>query len=184
MSEVKTHKPVKYFYAITYHPLFTTVENIVSALKTEVDTIDNRSELFDFDAFTNYYQKEMGKGLKKFFVSFKTLRHIERLPDFKIQSNRLEQNYIQNGNRQVNLDPGYITEAKMALASTKDYQHRLYLKDNIFGDVHYYYREGSYRFNNWTYPDYQSPNTLAFFNDLRKFYRKQLKRIDMEKICC
>ena len=35
--------------------------------------------------------------------------------------------------RPVNLDPGYIEQAKVILASTKNFYHRIYLGGGIFG---------------------------------------------------
>jgi hypothetical protein len=44
--------------------------------------------------------------------------------------------------RPLNLDPGYLTEAKLVLATTKDRNHRLYLDRGIFAEVTLCYQRG------------------------------------------
>ncbi|MEI8217519.1 MAG: DUF4416 family protein, partial [Elusimicrobiota bacterium] len=68
----------------------------------------------------------------------------------------------------MNIDPGYVTPAKVVLASTKDYSHRIYLSDGIYAEVTMMFQKGSYVFLPWTYSDYQSKAALQFFNRIRK----------------
>lgn len=37
--------------------------------------------------------------------------------------------------RKVNLDPGYLEPSKLVLASTKNFSHRIYLNQGIYGEV-------------------------------------------------
>jgi hypothetical protein len=59
MGKIKPYPPVKYFAAITFTAgnylvdLYGALENLFSA-------IDHKSEIFDFDQFTSYYQSENG----------------------------------------------------------------------------------------------------------------------------
>jgi hypothetical protein len=174
MGKIKPYPPVKYFAAITFTAgnylvdLYGALENLFSA-------IDHKSEIFDFDQFTSYYQSEMGKSLQKQIISFKTLLPAEQLPALKIATNSIEENFLLNGKRTINVDPGYLTAARMVLATTKDYDHRIYLGMGIFGDLHYRFRSGHFRFNEWTYPDYQQENILHYFEELRILYMEQLK---------
>jgi hypothetical protein len=62
-----------------------------------------------------------------------------RLAEIKRLTNEWEAEYaaleIHPEPRPLNLDPGYITAAKLVLASTKDQGHRIYLRDGIFAEV-------------------------------------------------
>ena len=53
------------------------------------------------------------------------------LVEIKLETNRWEEEYAARGRapepRPLNLDPGYLTPAKLVLASTKDFAHRIYL---------------------------------------------------------
>ena len=53
----------------------------------------------------------------------------------KLLTNQWEQEYAQlhagPEPRPLNLDPGYLTEAKLILASTKDRDHRIYLDGHL-----------------------------------------------------
>jgi hypothetical protein len=75
--------------------------------------------------------------------------------------------------RPLNLDPGYLTLAKLVLASTKDHAHRIYLADGIFAEVTLAFRRGAWQPHDWTYPDYCRADFHAFFMQCRE----QLKSI-------
>jgi hypothetical protein len=77
--------------------------------------------------------------------------------------------------RPVNLDPGYVENAKVVLASTKNFYHRIYLGRGIFAEVTMHFRNNTFQFFPWTYPDYQSREYQEFFLRVRHIYRSQLK---------
>src|SRR6185295_14573348 len=93
-----------------------------------------QSELFDHRE-TNYYEATMGQDLKKTFFAFERLVDPAGLVGWKEQSNQWEIDYQQLGRhpeqRPLNLDPGYLTEAKLILATAKDRDHRIYLDRGI-----------------------------------------------------
>ncbi|MEJ2051690.1 MAG: DUF4416 family protein [Calditrichota bacterium] len=174
MGKIKPYPPVKFFSAITTNAE-SNLNNIYGDLEKLFSPIDSKSIIFNFDRFTSYYQTEMGKGLRKQIVSFLTLMPAEKLPVIKTATNEIEKNYLSDGKRTVNIDPGYLTAARMVLATTKDYDHRIYLGMGIFGDVHYRFRKGRFQINEWTYPDYQQDEIRQYFEELRTVYLDQLK---------
>jgi hypothetical protein len=133
-----------------------------------------RSQPFDHHE-TTYYQPTMGPNLKKWFVAFANLADCANLADWKLATNRMEDEYARLGlydePRPLNLDPGYITEAKLVLATTKDRDHRLYLRDGIYAEVTLRYQAGGWRNQPWTYPDYQRADFHAFFLRCREYLR-------------
>ena len=134
------------------------------------------SERFPF-TFTEYYTKEMGPELFRHFVVFKNLIPIPRLPDIKRMTNRLEEQWMnEEGNRRINIDPGYLCLHHILLATTKGYAHRPYLRDGIYGDLTLIYRDKSFQPLEWTYPDYRERSAIDFFNQVRKEYFQSLKR--------
>ena len=176
MGIIKAHLPVKLIIAVTYCPKID-LESVTEALETVYSSIDLRSEIYNFSEFTSYYESEMGHNLMKCFLSFLNLIDPEELPSVKVATNAFEEKYKIDKNRQINLDPGYISQAKLVLATTKNYSHRIYLGQGIFGDVHLHYAEKSYRPQEWTYPDYKSPSSLIFFNKVRQRYVEQLAAV-------
>jgi len=75
--------------------------------------------------------------------------------------------------RPLNLDPGYLTEAKLVLASTKDHAHRIYLGRGIYAEVTLHYQNGRWQSHDWTYPDFQRPDYHLFFSQCRDFFRRR-----------
>jgi hypothetical protein len=124
------------------------------------------SEAFDFTE-TDYYAATMGTNLKKQFFAFERLIDAAALADIKRQTNGWEAQYAASGQhsepRPINLDPGYITPAKLVLASTKDHAHRIYLRDGIFAEVTLSYRGRRWQPHEWTYPDYRRDDYQTFF---------------------
>ncbi|HTQ39160.1 MAG TPA: DUF4416 family protein [Pirellulales bacterium] len=137
------------------------------------------SPAFEFNE-TDYYTASMGPALKKQFFAFEKMINPERLIDFKLQSNTWEAEYAglkkHPEPRPLNLDPGYITLAKLVLASTKDHSHRLYLGRGIYAEITLSFRGGGWQASEWTYPDYRRPDFQQFFDDCRGYFKQQLHR--------
>ena len=124
---------------------------------------------------TAYYQKEMGERLFKFFIAFRNSIEPMQIITAKLTTNRIETELAQEGLRRVNLDPGYLEAAKLVLATTKNYSHRIYLGEGIYGDVQLFWRQGRFQSNPWTYSDYLESSNLEFFTMLRRTYLSEGK---------
>lgn len=141
-------------------------------------TIALESPRFPF-VETDYYASTMGTGLVKQFSAFEQLFEPGELPQAKLESGRWESEYtelhLHEEPRPVNIDPGYITPAKLVLASTKDHAHRLYLAGGIFGEVTLYYKDRQWRAREWTFPDYRRDDYKAFFVQCRDYLRARMR---------
>ena len=137
--------------------------------------LDLLSGRLPFD-HTDYYRDEMGDGLFRKVVSFDELMAPEQLPSIKRFTNDLEGAFAgRDGRRRINIDPGYLVLDKVVLASCKNFSHRLYLGQGVFGEVTLLYRHGAgYGPLDWTYPDYDSDAMKTVLEDMRKRCRKQL----------
>lgn len=140
------------------------------AMEERFGTVALVSEPFDFTE-TDYYATTMGSDLKKQFVAFESLIDPGTLSDIKRQTNAWEAEIAAQGRhpepRPLNLDPGYITPAKLVLASTKDHAHRIYLRDGIYAEVTLSYRARHWQPQAWTYPDYRREDYQQFFTACR-----------------
>jgi hypothetical protein len=152
-------------------------------LETAYGRIDLETEIFPFVA-TRYYEREMGPALQRQFWSFEALIAPDALTSIKHETNAMERTFaINNGSgwrRRVNLDPGYVDLAKLVLATTKDRQHRLYLGQGIYAEVTLRYTAGRFVPWEWTYPDYRTPEYLAFFDTVRRCYHQHLTALGAE----
>jgi hypothetical protein len=128
---------------------------------------------------TTYYEATMGPDLKKTFFAFERLVDPVTLAERKLQAIAWEDEYRQLAGhlepRPLNIDPGYLTEAKLVLASTKDRDHRIYLDRGIFAEITLYFHRGAWTSRPWTYPDYQRPDYHAFFSRCREFLRQNYR---------
>jgi hypothetical protein len=133
------------------------------------------SPAFEFTE-TDYYRSTMGDGLKKQFFVFEQLIDPARLIELKLQTNAWENEYAALGMhaepRPLNLDPGYITLAKLVLASTKDHSHRLYLERGIYAEITLSFRAGDWQPAEWTYPDYRRADFQQFFTQCRDYLKR------------
>jgi hypothetical protein len=136
--------------------------------------IEQESPRFDF-AETGYYDATMGPGLKKTFFVFQRPFDPAELVDIKIATNGWEEEYAAAADhaepRPLNLDPGYITLAKLVLASTKDYAHRIYLSRGIYAEITLQYRHHRWEHHQYTFPDYRRADYQAFFEQCREAVR-------------
>jgi hypothetical protein len=173
MGKIKEHLPVKLFAAITCSASFN-LPALYDKLEKFFSPIEQTSASFNFSSYTDYYQSEMGDNLQKLFIAFSDLIDPAELPVIKVTTNLIESEYMHDNIRPVNIDPGYIESAKLVLATTKNYSHRIYLNQGIFADLHLHFAKRTFQPQPWTYPDYIRKDTIVFFNAIRKRYLEQL----------
>lgn len=131
--------------------------------------MDVESPVIPF-GFTDYYASEMGKNLLRQWVGFKSLVMPDGLAGIKLMTNQMEAEWAEQGKRPVNLDPGYVNDSRVVLATTKDFSHRIYLGSGIYAEITLIYKGDAFRALDWTYPDYKSNTALEFLNQARLLY--------------
>lgn len=169
----KINLPVK----LTVGFIFSNEGDLYKAklyLKKQFGKIDFESQTLPF-IHTAYYEKEFGKDLKRVFISFQRLILPEELPQIKIITKRIEKKLSNRAYRRINIDPGYLDYAKLILASTKDYKHRIYLDKGIYAEVTLFYQNRTFHSWEWTYPDYKTSEYIRIFNRIRQIYVEQVK---------
>ena len=171
MGILKPAAPVKLLVGmITGRPaLFEEVRPFLTA---RFGPVDIESPVYAWN-HTAYYEKELGKDLQRQFIVFKQPIFPDALPEIKRFTNELEQRWVRaaDGNlRWINLDPGYLAPSKIVLATTKDYSHRICLRDGIYAEVALLYRGKTFTPLPHTYPDFRSEAYIAFFNEARKHF--------------
>lgn len=166
------------------------LENLIIGVLSTVDGVDKElravlerrfgpielvSDQIDFN-FTNYYDGEMGQGIKRWFYSFSTLVDPSELSRIKILTNEIEEKWAEDGERKVNLDPGLLDLNRLILATTKNVGHRIPLQDGIYGEVTLIFMKKDFHSLPWTYPDYQSPQYIEILKKIRSLYKEKLKQ--------
>ena len=170
MGIINPATPVKLFVGMISGRT-TLFDEVRRPLVTRFGPADIESPVYPW-THTTYYEKELGPDLKRQFFFFKQPVSPDSLHEIKRFTNDLEQQWVQaspGGNlRRINLDPGYLTPSKIVLATTKDYSHRIYLRDGIYAEVTLVYQGKSYVPLPHTYPDFRSEEYIALFNQARR----------------
>ena len=180
MGKIRTPLPVKLFIGMLSPDasLFSTCRDI---LTREYGPLDLESDVLPWSN-TEYYQEEMGPGIVRKFIFFAHTIDPMQLPGIKAMTNAVEESLmVDKGGRcrrSINLDPGYVTEAKVVLATTKDFSHRLYIGTGVYAEVTLRYSLAARTFTPFdhTYPDYRSEEYLSLFNNARSVLRSALQR--------
>ena len=180
MGKLLAPKPVKYFLGmISREPgLFTECTRLFSQ---EFGPVDLVSSVLPWD-HSDYYQEEMGTGLLRMFIFFEPPADPELLAAVKHHTITIEESFSEPVapavRRRINLDPGYLTEAKVVLATTKDFPHRIYIGRSIYAEstLHYHRDCRSFQPVEHTYPDFRTEYCLKLFNEARDILRCRLRR--------
>jgi hypothetical protein len=175
MAEIQSHRPALLILA-AFSRYGEALDWARQTAEAAWGPIALESERFEHRE-TTYYDASMGTDLKKTFFTFETTLDPADLAQRKETSNQWELDYQQLGRhpepRPLNLDPGYLTEAKLVLATTKDRDHRIYLSRGIYAEVTLHYQRGKWQPRPWTYPDYQRSDYHAFFLRCREYLRQR-----------
>ncbi len=161
--------PAKYFVAILTSDtdLLPEVLKRLSKYFGEADVI---GPWVDW-TWTDFYEPEMGKNLKRCLVSFKKLLPTQILPKAKKWTQKAEKKFMKDNKRLVNIDAGYLDYCKVVLASGKFGGHKIALTEECFADMILDYQKGSFHPFPWTFPDFAS----GIYNDTLLSIRGSLK---------
>ena len=144
MAKITEPKPVKLFVGMLSQDV-SLFEQLKGKLVNLNGPTDIESDIWPWE-HTNYYEKEMGAGLKRKFIFFEKLIDPRSIVEIKLKTIELEKQYLnERGGRIINLDPGYLDSAKIVLVSTKDFSHRIYLSHGIYGEVTLIYSGKDYK---------------------------------------
>ena len=174
MGEPQDPVPVKLFTGILTRDE-SCLDRAREMLENQFGPVDLQSLRFSFD-LTNYYEKEMGKDLGRWFWSFEQLIDPGILPEVKLFTNKVEQQLSRLENRIINLDPGYMDFYKVILASVKDRAQKIYLNKGIYADPTLHYLKGCFHCYEWSLPDFKTPEYYPIFMEIRQKYKTALRR--------
>jgi hypothetical protein len=128
---------------------------------------------------TPYYEPAMGADLRKTFWLFQRPFDPAELAEIKLQSNRWEEEYAAAAGcaepRPLNLDPGYLSLAKLVLASTKNHAHRIYLRQGIYAEITLHYSQGRWQPWPWTFADYRRDDYQQFLLACRDYLHHRIR---------
>lgn len=148
------------------------LEDAVSEVKETWANFQLINERFNFDE-TDYYTEEMGKPLYRWWGYRDVLGDPSDLVTWKHKCESVENSLRTNeGNRTVNLDPGYLNYGLLVLGSHKHHHQKIYLGEGVYADPILEYVDGSFRPFHWTFPDFQDDRYYPVFRDIRKKYKK------------
>ncbi len=176
MAKPEAFTPVKLVCGlITGEPALG--EKAKSYLAERYGPVDRESPDFPFD-LTDYYEKEMGRGLARRFLSFARLVGPDGLAEIKIETNALEERVSEESGRSlraVNIDPGYLTASALVMATAKNFSHRIPLRRGVYAHLELLFGHGEVRTLDWTYPDMRREDCRRFFLEVRAVYLEQLR---------
>ena len=159
--------------------VLSSIDDVAHELKVSLEKhfgpVDYTSPELDFN-FTSYYDNEMGSSIKRWFYSFEELIDPAGLPDIKILTNELEKQWLFDGNRKINLDPGLLDLNRLILATTKNVGHRIPLQKGIYGEVTLIFMKKEFHSLPWTYPDYKSAEYTEILLEMRRLYKTKLNQ--------
>ncbi|HVY54261.1 MAG TPA: DUF4416 family protein [Thermodesulfobacteriota bacterium] len=173
MSSLIEPPPVKLFTGLIYGPE-SPLDECIRSLREGIGETDFVSPAMPFE-YTGYYEEEMGASLRRTLITYKKLIKREEIVEIKVFTNKLEKVFSFENKRTINIDPGYIAQEHIILATGKGFSHRPYLGRGVYVDLTLMYKKDEFRVLEWTYPDYGSDEMRDLFRELRHKYVDQLK---------
>jgi len=178
MAEVKPFTPAKLIIGII-SSLDAAIGRTEEAVTATYGPVDLKSSAFPFDQ-TDYYDRQMGTGLRRMFLGFSGLIPPESLSSIKVHTNALEEELRKSfarAERIVNIDPGILTASALIMATTKNFAHRIPLSQGIYAHLELLFSGKAAKLLPWTYPDFEQEGYQRYFLEARQVYLRQLKRM-------
>lgn len=128
---------------------------------------------FPFD-MTGYYEGEMGDALLRKWLCF-PLAQPSGLPIWKLFCVEAEGHFGGQGERRVNIDPGYLDHGKLVLGSCKAAPDKIYLHRGVYAHTCLRYRAGELLAPDHSFADFRDGRFNRFFLGARALYKKLLR---------
>lgn len=149
------------FFALMYKDS-NILEKTIDLLKNNFGSIASKSPEYDFD-FTDYYEKEFGNNLKKIIIIFSKEINKKDLAEIKIKITEIEKKYSSEGKRRINIDPGYVNNKEVVLASFRKKSVKEDLGKGIYAHKVLEFDNGKVKEFWHTFQDYKSKLVQEFF---------------------
>ena len=140
----------------------TVYNNCLNDLIKKFGEIEKESSEYDFN-FTDYYEKEMGKNLRKKIIIFKKEITEKDLIDIKKYISKIEKKYSVNNKRKINIDPGFFAKEKVVLASFKKKDFKEDSGEGVYAHEVLRFEDGEVKEFWHTFPDFKEEKIQRFF---------------------
>lgn len=169
MARIQTPTPGRLIVSIIYSS-FDALADALRALERRFGRV--QFETIEIPgADTIIYKEEMGDRLQRRFFSFERLVSRDCLPVIKNICHKIEPLFADRLDdyifRTINLDPGILTPDNLVMASHREYNHRIYLKDGVFAEIVLIYARGRFMRLPWTNADFCHDEAIDFFLRVR-----------------
>jgi len=143
------------------------LNKVTNDLKNNFGKIISKSSEYDFN-FTDYYEEEFGNNLKKIIIIFDKKINKNDLVEIKNKTADIEKNYSIENKRKINIDPGYVNNKEIVLASFKGKDFKEDLGEGVFGHKVLGIENGKIISFFHTFPDFKNEVVQNFFLTLIK----------------
>lgn len=174
MSIPRLPAPARSFLSVLSSRWESFWPELCPKLEELLGPIDYESPLIPFTQ-TSYYDQELGTPITRRILSFSLPVPMDQLPVIKLATNELEEQWAHKGCRLFNLDPGYITQERLVLATGKNFSHRIYLGQGIWADLTLIFHKGNWFDLPWTFPDYATDEIKEHLTQIRDMYKHSLR---------
>tara|TARA_B100000315_G_C14471873_1_gene538748 strand:+ start:573 stop:1055 length:483 start_codon:yes stop_codon:yes gene_type:complete len=129
----------------------------------------SKSPEYDFN-FTDHYENEFGSELKKTIIIFNNNIQKNNLIKIKNTITEIEKNNSVGNKRKINVDPGYVNDKEVVLASFKKKRFKDDLGDGVYAHKVLEFKDGEVKDFFHTFADFKSKLVKEFFLGIIKQY--------------
>ncbi|MBD3401494.1 DUF4416 family protein [candidate division GN15 bacterium] len=169
MGRVVTPPPGRLIFSVVYCHIDALADGL-ARLEKEFGSVQFETVDIPFHGEPRHVE-EMGDPLFRRFFSFEQLIDPDKLVDVKRTCRKVEAAFADHVGdhlfRAVNVDPGVMTPEKVVMASSHEYNYRIYLGKGVFAQIELIYARGRYVGLPWTNPDFCHAEALEFFSRVR-----------------
>lgn len=173
MSLPESFPPVLPVVSVLYSDS-TSLEAALVSLSQFFGEVMLQSKPFSFD-MTDYYEREMGCPILRVWFCFAPLRDPSELPEWKEKCIEIEETFGGEGNRLVNIDPGYLDHGKLVLASCKAAPDKIYMGRGVYAHTCLRYKRGEFHGPEHSFADFIDGRFDDFFRSAKLLLRRLLK---------
>jgi len=180
MARIQKPPPGRLVISIIYSS-FDALADALSALERRFGRVEYETIEIPC-AKAEFYKEEMGDNLHRRLFCFERLIPRDSLVEVKRICHRIEPLFADQAGdyifRTVNIDPGILTPDNLVMASHREYNHRIYLKEGVYAETVLIYAKGRFVRLPWTCTDFCYKEAIDFFLRVRGSFELLDKRCE------